>query len=110
MITRSYFIVELRTAHAPDGDPLAEKLNTMTKYVVAPTLTETDLSWNNTVQIKDDITKKITELKEKPGDILVYGSAQLVQTLFQHNLVDEYHLQLHPIVVSMGKQLFSAWP
>jgi dihydrofolate reductase len=88
------------------GDPLGDKLNSMPKYVVAPDFGEADLTWDNTVHIKDDVIEAVKKLKAQPSNVLVYGSAQLVQSLLQQDLVDEYHLQLHPIVVGMGKRLF----
>ena len=78
----------------------------MRKYVVSRTL-EDALEWNNSTVIKDNIVEEITNLKQQDGkDIAVHGSATLVQTLMQHNLVDLYRLLVYPLVVGEGKRLF----
>lgn len=84
-----------------------EKMNGMPKYVVSTTLTDADANWNNSTVIRDDIAGQVSRLKEKvAGDILVAGSAQLVQTLAALDLVDEYRLMVFPIVLGKGKRLF----
>lgn len=83
----------------------ADKLNGMSKYVVSTTLERAD--WNNSTLIADDVVEEIAELKQQPGgDILVNGSRQLVQTLLEHDLADEYRLMVFPIVLGRGKRLF----
>jgi dihydrofolate reductase len=83
----------------------ADKMNTMPKYVVSSTLTSAD--WNNSTIIGTDVTERITRLKDEiEGDILVAGSPQLVQTLMEHDLVDEYRLMLFPTVLGRGSRLF----
>jgi dihydrofolate reductase len=85
------------------GD-FADKFNGMPKHVVSTTLEEG--RWNNSTVIKGDVAEKVSKLRQQPGgDILVNGSAQLVQTLMQHGLVDEYRLMVFPVV--LGKRLFS---
>jgi dihydrofolate reductase len=77
------------------------------KYVVSKTLEE-PLEWNNSTLIKGDIVAEITKLKQQDGkDIAVHGSATLVQTLMQHDLVDRYRLLVYPVVVGKGKRLFN---
>lgn len=89
------------TAHDEFGD----KMNSLPKYVVSTTLEET--SWNNSQLIKEDVAQKITELKQEAGkDLLVNGSGELVKTLLQHDLVDEYKLMIFPVVLGTGKRLF----
>jgi dihydrofolate reductase len=84
-----------------------EKMNGMPKYVVSTTLKDEDATWNNTTVIRSDIEGHVKKLKkEVDGDILVAGSANLIQTLAKHNLVDEYHLMVYPIVMGGGKRLF----
>jgi dihydrofolate reductase len=66
-----------------------------------------DASWENSTVIRDDVAGRIARLKEQvKGDILVAGSATLVQTLAAHDLVDEYRLMLYPIVLGSGKRLW----
>lgn len=86
------------------GD-FADKMNNMTKVVVSTTLQTP--AWVNTKVIKTNVVDELRRLKSIEGDdILVAGSGQLVQTLIQHNLVDEYRLMIFPVVLGMGKRLF----
>jgi dihydrofolate reductase len=81
-------------------------MNGYPKLVVSTTLEE-PLEWNNSTLIKGDVAEEVTGLKEQLGkDILVFGSGDLVNTLMQHDLVDEYRLMIFPIVVGSGKRLF----
>jgi dihydrofolate reductase len=83
----------------------ADQMNGMRKVVVSTTLTEA--LWKNSMLLKENVEAEIAKLKEQPGqDILVYGSADLLQTLMQHDLVDEYRLLVYPIVLGSGKRLF----
>lgn len=83
----------------------ADKMNGMTKYVVSKTLK--DAKWSNSKIIKGDLAQEISKLKTTPGqDILVAGSAQLVNLLIQKNLVDELRLMVYPVVLGKGKLLF----
>ena len=87
-------------------DEGADYFNSVRKYVVSKTLEE-PLEWNNSTLIKDNIVEKITNLKQQDGkDLAVHGSATLVQTLMQHDLVDRYRLLVYPVVVGKGKRLF----
>jgi dihydrofolate reductase len=88
-----------------EGD-FADKFNTMPKYVVSSTLENPD--WNNsTVLKKGDVAKEVAKLKgEQDGDIVVHGSARLVQTLLEHDLVDELRLMVFPLALGSGKRLF----
>jgi dihydrofolate reductase len=85
----------------------ADKFNGMPKYVVSSTLS--DPEWNNShVIAPGDVAGEVAKLREQPGgDILVNGSVQLVQTLVDHDLVDEYRLMVFPVVLGGGKKLFS---
>src|SRR6476469_7386515 len=80
-----------------DGE-FADKFNTMPKYVVSSTLR--DPEWTNTTVLDGDLVDEVTRLtKEQDGDIVVHGSAQLVQALVEHDLVDEFHLMVFPVVL-----------
>jgi dihydrofolate reductase len=83
-----------------------EKMNAMPKVVVSSTLK--DPEWENTTVIAEDIPDAVARLKEQyPGDVLVAGSAKLVDLLREHDLVDEYRLMVHPVVLGSGKRLFA---
>ncbi len=83
----------------------ADKFNTMPKYVVSSTLEEP--GWNNSTVLKGDVAEEVAKLRQKQdGDIVVHGSARLVQTLVEHDLVDEFRLMVFPVVLGSGKRLF----
>jgi dihydrofolate reductase len=88
-----------------DEQGFAAKMNSMRKYVVSSTLQKAE--WNNSTILRGNVVDEISKLKQQPGgDLLVAGSAQLVQTLAEHNLVDEYRLMIYPVVLGGGKRLF----
>jgi dihydrofolate reductase len=90
-------------------DPVgfANKMNAMPKYVVSNTLTDGDADWNNSTVLRGDAVEEVTALKARvAGDLLVHGSASLVQLLAEHGLVDEYRLMVFPIFLGSGKRLF----
>jgi dihydrofolate reductase len=83
----------------------ADKFNTMPKYVVSSTLKQVD--WNNSTVLDGDVVDEVSKLKaDTQGEIVVHGSVQLAQTLFEHDLVDELRLMLFPVVLGQGKRLF----
>jgi dihydrofolate reductase len=83
----------------------ADKFNMMPKYVVSTTLA--DPEWNNTTVLGGDVAEDVAKLKRNvDGDIVVHGSARLVQALLEHDLVDELRLMLFPVVLGTGKRLF----
>jgi dihydrofolate reductase len=83
----------------------ADKFNTMPKYVVSSSLEEPE--WNNSTVLKGDVADEVAKLKqEQDGDIVVHGSARLVQTLLERELVDELRLMVFPVVLGSGKRLF----
>ena len=87
-------------------NPYTEVLNNTPKYVASTTLKE-PLAWSNSTLLKSNVPEAVAELKAQPGkDFLVMGSGELVQTLMQHNLVDEYVLLIHPLVLGTGRRLF----
>jgi dihydrofolate reductase len=83
----------------------ADKFNDMPKYVVSSTIDGSE--WNNSTVLEGDVAEAVANLKrEQGGDIVVHGSAQLVQTLLEHGLVDELRLMVFPVVLGSGKRLF----
>ena len=83
----------------------ADKFNSMPKYVVSSTLGEPE--WSNSTVLKGDIVEEVPRLRrEFEGDVVVHGSAQLVQTLIENDLVDELRLMVFPVVLGSGKRLF----
>jgi dihydrofolate reductase len=90
-----------------DEAGFAEKFYSMAKYVVSSTLSE-PLEWNNSHLLKGDLVEEVTKLKEQDGgDIMVNGSARLVQALADNDLVDVYHLMVFPTILGAGKRLFA---
>jgi dihydrofolate reductase len=88
-----------------DGE-FADKFNAMPKYVVSSTLENPE--WNNSAVLKGDVAEEVAKLKrEHDRDVVVHGSAQLVQTLVENDLVDELRLMVFPVVLGSGKRLFA---
>lgn len=88
-----------------DEAGFAEKMNSMPKYVFSSTLETAD--WNNSTILSGDFAAEIAKLKQEiSGVILVAGSAQLVQGLIEHDLVDELRLMVFPVLLGSGKRLF----
>ncbi|MEU9864228.1 dihydrofolate reductase family protein [Streptomyces sp. NPDC047971] len=90
------------------GDPFADRLNALPKYVVSRTLAESELSWNNTTLIHgDEAVAAARKLREADGgDLVVMGSPSLVRTLLSEGLVDELRLMIMPVLVGGGKSIF----
>lgn len=89
-----------------DEQGFADRMNSLPKYVVSTTLETAE--WNNSHLIKENIAEEVARLKEQPGEnILVYGSGKLVQTLMEHDLVDEYRLMIFPIALGSGQRFFT---
>ncbi len=87
-------------------NPYTAVLNNTQKYVASTTLEE-PLSWSNSTLLKGDAAEAVARLKEEPGkDLVVLGSGELVQSLMRRNLVDEYVLLIHPLVLGSGRRLF----
>jgi dihydrofolate reductase len=86
-------------------DEFADKFNEMPKYVVSSTLENPE--WNNSTVLEGDAVQEVTKLKQElDGDIYVHGSRQLAQTLIEHDLVDELHLMVFPVILGTGKRIF----
>jgi dihydrofolate reductase len=89
-----------------EGDPFADALNNMRKYVVSTTL-ENASAWRNSTLIRKDVVEAVRQLKQQPGkNILIDGSSVLIHVLAQYDLVDEYSLHVYPLVLGGGKRLF----
>ncbi|HEX8036010.1 MAG TPA: dihydrofolate reductase family protein [Ktedonobacterales bacterium] len=89
-----------------EGDPFGDIMNTMPKYVVSTTLTSA-AAWRNSTIIGDNVVEEVRALKSQPGkNIIIDGSSQLIHTLAQHDLIDEYHLIVYPVVLGGGKKVF----
>jgi dihydrofolate reductase len=84
----------------------ADRLRSITKYIVSSTL-EDPTEWTNSTVLKGNVIEQVTKLKQNvDGDILVYASAPLVQLLMEYDLVDELRLMTHPFVLGTGERLF----
>jgi dihydrofolate reductase len=104
---KTYDIFAAHWPHVGDEDPVAAKLNSVAKYVASRTLRE--VTWNNSTLIEGDVAKAVAALKEQPGSaIQVTGSGDLIQTLIEHDLVDEYQLWVFPVMLGEGKRLFAS--
>ena len=89
------------------GDPYADKMNAVKKYVASRTLTPDDMTWNSTLLSPDDAVGDIAALRAQDGgDILIWGSASLTTTLLAEGLVDELILLIEPILLGGGKRIF----
>lgn len=83
----------------------ADRMNSMPKFVVSSSLARAE--WRNSTIIKGNVVEEVAKLKAQPGKhLLVTGSAQLVTTLMEHNMVDEFRLLIYPFVAGAGKRLF----
>jgi dihydrofolate reductase len=84
---------------------LADRLNSMPKFVVSSTLQDPD--WNNSTVLKGDVVNEVSKLKQElDGEIVVPGSFQLLRTLIEHDLVDQLRLKIYPVVLGAGERLF----
>lgn len=102
---KTYEIMAAHWPKQPKDDPFAQHLNSTAKYVASRTLQSVE--WENSTLIKGDVAEEVAKLKEQPGkNIAVLGSGELVQTLIENDLVDEYLLTVSPIVLGSGKRLF----
>lgn len=103
---KTYQIFAAYWPTAPAEDPFSQKFNSIPKYVASTTLKQLD--WNHSTLIKKNVPEEVAKLKQQPGSgvISVTGSGNLAQTLMKHNLVDEYVLWVHPLVLGSGKRLF----
>lgn len=98
---------EFLAARWPDRDgALADRLNSMPKYVVSSTLEAP--AWNNSAVIRGDVVSEVARLKQElDGEIVVAGSLRLARTLVEHGLVDELRLMVYPVVLGEGERLLT---
>lgn len=103
---KTYEIMAAFWPSQPDSDPFAAVLNGLPKFVASTTLRE-PLEWKGSSLLQGDVPAAVAELKEQSGgDLVVLGSGELVRTLMEHDLVDEFRLMIDPIVLGGGKRLF----
>jgi dihydrofolate reductase len=104
---KTYEIFAAYWPTAPEEERgIADPLNTMPKYVASRTL-RGPLAWNNSTLISGDVAESVRELKQQSGkDLHVIGSGNLVHTLIANDLIDEYRLMFHPVVLGSGARLF----
>jgi dihydrofolate reductase len=95
------------TAWSTRTGEMADRFNNLPKYVVSSTLSESEITWNNSHIISEKIVEEVAKLKAQPGGyLLINGSADLVRLLVEHDLIDEYYLSIAPLVLGKGKRLF----
>jgi dihydrofolate reductase len=103
---KTYEIFASYWPNAGADDPMANKLNSVPKYVASRTLDSVE--WNNSNLLGSDVADDVSEFKGRiDGEIHVAGSGDLIQTLLRHDLVDEFVLIVFPVVLGTGKRLFS---
>ena len=88
------------------GDPFADRMNELPKYVASRSLSEGDMEWNSELLPKDDVFSAVRGLREQgSGDMQVMGSASLARQLVENDLVDEYRLMIEPVLLGGGKRI-----
>jgi dihydrofolate reductase len=104
---RTYELLASYWPHASEEEQvIAEPLNSLPKYVASRTLKD-PLEWEHSTVLEGDVAEAVAELKQEDGgDLLVIGSTQLVLTLIEHDLVDEFRVMIDPLVVGGGKRIF----
>jgi dihydrofolate reductase len=90
----------------PSDNPFSKVLNETQKYVASRTL-KAPLSWRNSTLLEGDAAASVANLRDTPGkDVVILGSGELIRSLMQHSLIDEYRLLIHPLVLGSGRKLF----
>jgi dihydrofolate reductase len=103
---RTYEIMASHWPNVPEGDPFADTLNDLPKYVASTTLDDPS-AWRNSALLEGDVPTAVADLKRAEAkNIVVLGSGQLVRALLDHDLVDEVTLMIAPLVLGGGKRLF----
>lgn len=102
---RTYDIFAANWPLAEADDPIGSKMNSVRKYVASRTLDT--VSWQNSTLLTGDVAEAVARLKQEgDGEIQVHGSGDLIQTLIEHDLVDEFHVLVFPVLIGSGKRLF----
>ncbi|MFC9748612.1 dihydrofolate reductase family protein [Streptomyces niveus] len=102
---KTYDIFAATWPLAEADDPIGSKMNSVRKYVASRTLDA--VSWQNSTLLTGDVAEAVARLKQEgDGEIQVHGSGDLIQTLIAHDLVDEFHVLVFPVLVGSGKRLF----
>jgi len=90
-------------------DAFGQRMNSIPKFVVSSTLADADATWGPTTVLRGDVVAELAALRaQEGGTLVVHGSAQLVRTLVEHGLVDEYHMMIFPIILGAGIRMFPA--
>jgi dihydrofolate reductase len=88
-------------------DDFGQRMNSIPKFVVSSTLDDADATWGPTTVLRGDVVAEISALRDQDGgNLVVHGSAQLVRTLVEHGLVDEYHMMIFPVILGAGIRMF----
>jgi dihydrofolate reductase len=104
---RTYEIFAATWPLAGADDPIGARMNGLPKYVASRTLDK--VSWAHSTLLAGDVAEAVGELKQgEGGEIQVHGSSGLIQTLVKHDLVDEFHVLVFPVLIGEGKRLFGA--
>ena len=99
---KTYEIFAALWPSLPGGLPYVDKMNSMAKYVASTKLT--DLEWENSHRIEGDIAEGVGKLKQLPGkDLVLYGCHELMHSLLEHDLIDEYRILVHPVLLGKGR-------
>ncbi|MFJ6635011.1 dihydrofolate reductase family protein [Streptomyces sp. NPDC091376] len=89
-----------------ENDPIASRLNSLPKYVVSTTLEKAE--WNNSTIVSGNVAEEVARLKQRTeGELQIHGSGALARSLMAHDLVDEFHLLVFPVVLGAGMRLFA---
>jgi dihydrofolate reductase len=101
---KTYEIFAAHWPHVPD-EPGAEQLNSARKYVASRTLGKVE--WNNSTLLEGDVADAVAKIKQEEGpEIQVHGSSDLIQTLLEHDAIDEFRLMIFPVILGTGKRIF----
>ena len=103
---KTYEIFSAHWPFMPDGDPIKESFNAVTKYVA--TRSDVPLPWQHSVRLEGDAAEAVRRLKQEDGPVLLtQGSSVLLQTLLAHDLIDEFRVLTFPLLLGPGKRLFA---